>query len=60
MAKNKYRVIIGCQSDKTGKRYEPGDTCTGADFPARVIGNWLEIGVLAVEPEEVEDGGGKE
>ena len=41
-----YKVLIGCQNDRTGKRFEPGDACTDKDFSKAVIKNWLEIGVL--------------
>jgi hypothetical protein len=55
-----YLVLIGCESDTTGERYEPGETCATGDFPAGVIANWLEIGVLTPaiipepEPEPIE------
>ena len=41
-----YKVLIGCQNDRTGKRFEPGDVCTDKDFSKAVIKNWLSIGVL--------------
>ena len=41
-----YKVLIGCQNDRTGKRFEPGDTCSDKDFSKAVIKNWLKIGVL--------------
>lgn len=44
----KYKVLIPCRSDKSGKEYKPGDTLTGKEFPKAVIENWLEIGVLEV------------
>ena len=51
MAKaKKYNVLIGCERDPKGKdpgaRFEPGDTVTEADFPAKVIKGWVEKGVL--------------
>ena len=55
-----YIVLVGCESDITGERYEPGETCATGDFPAGVIANWLEIGVLTPaiipepEPEPIE------
>jgi len=52
----KYKVLIPCRSDKSGKKYQPGDTLTGTEFPKEVIANWLEIGVL----EAVKDGDRKE
>lgn len=42
-----YMCIVGCENDKTGKRFEPGDTVSDKDFSPEVIANWLEIGVLA-------------
>ena len=41
-----YKVLVGIENDRTGKRFEPGDVCTNKDFSKAVIKNWLEIGVL--------------
>lgn len=54
----KYNVLVGCENDKTGKRFEPGDTCKDGDFPKRVIKDFIQIGVL--EPiEDKENGKGQ-
>lgn len=62
MAKKKetavaYVVLIGCQNDKTGKTYSPGDVVTTGDFPQAVITAWLKSDppVLAVK-EAADDG----
>ena len=46
----KYKVLIGCQNDKTGKRFEPGDTVSDKDFPKLVIKHWLEKSILKGTP----------
>lgn len=62
MAKTKqtavaYVVLTGCQNDKTGKTYSPGDMVTTDDFPQAAITAWLKSNppVLAVK-EAVDDG----
>ena len=52
----KYKVLIECRSDKSGKTYQPGEVITGREFPKDVVANWLEIGVLKA----VEDGSREE
>lgn len=46
-----YVVLIGCQNDKTGATFAPGDIVTSADFSAAVIAGWLTCDppVLAVK-----------
>lgn len=39
----RYRVLIACSDDETGAAFTPGDTVTAADFPERVIANWLRL-----------------
>ena len=48
MAKKKvrYKVVVGVESDRKSTRFEPGETVTDDDFPAKVIKNWLAKGVL--------------
>jgi hypothetical protein len=38
----KYRVLIDCVNDATGKRYKPGAVVTTADFPQAVINAWVK------------------
>lgn len=45
-----YTATVGLTNDKTGKRFEPGDTVKDTDFPKPVIKAWLDRGHL------VEDG----
>lgn len=55
-----YEVMVGVESDKKNKRFEPGDVVTDKDFPKYVISTWVERGILLPmqnEPEEVDDGG---
>jgi len=47
----KYKVLVPCKSDKHGKSYQIDDIISHTAFPAGVIKNWLEIGVL----EELEE-----
>jgi len=62
---NEYTVIVGVESDKRKKRFEPGDVVNEKDFPKSVIENWVKKGVLFpmqekqkdINPEEVDDGG---
>jgi hypothetical protein len=51
-----YRVLIGCGNDKTGASYAPGDVVTTADFPERVIADWLSMSppVVALLEEVIE------
>jgi hypothetical protein len=53
----RYKVVVGVDSDKKGKRWEPGDVVTERDFPKYVIAEWVEQGVLEPEDQEVDDGG---
>lgn len=55
MTKKKYKVLVRVTSDKTRKEFLPGDELTGAEFPKKVIENWLEIGVLDKLEEDVLD-----
>ncbi len=45
-------VLIPCRKGKV--RFSPGEYVSQNDFGAKVIENWLEIGVL----KEVNNGGG--
>ena len=53
----KYKVLVPCKSDKKGKIYQIDDIISHTAFPAPVIQNWLEIGVLelVVEDKETEE-----
>lgn len=42
-----WRVNVQCSSDKTGKEYEPGDIVVKGDFPAAIIQEWVDMGVLS-------------
>ncbi len=67
-----FRVLIGCEDDHTGKRFEPGDTCTEADFSEGAIEGLIQAGALtpdsirmapkpkAKDARKVTDGGGQE
>lgn len=49
----RYKVLIDCRNDATGKAYKPGAyVVAGEDFPADVCENWTEITppVLAPAP----------
>lgn len=50
---HKYIVVSPIRSDRTKKSYPVGAIIDNGDFPAAIIANWLEIGVL-----EVTDGDG--
>lgn len=43
MAKKRYRVLVGCESDVKGTRYEPGDIIETGDFSNKTIKEWLEL-----------------
>lgn len=69
MSEQRYRVLVLCHNDATGKSYRPGRVIGPKAFPAEVIENWLEIGVLreelaapvatGVTGEKKEDDGGR-
>ena len=52
--KVQYVAQVAVSSDKTNRRFTPGDVVTIVDFPAQVIENWLELGVL-VEQEKKDE-----
>jgi hypothetical protein len=37
-----YVALVGCQNDKTGEAFKPGDIVQADDFPAAVIADWLK------------------
>lgn len=41
-----YVATTGLTNDATGARFEQGAEICETDFPADVIANWIEIGVL--------------
>lgn len=43
MAKKKYKVLVGCQNDARGTRFEPGDEIETGDFSAKTIREWLAL-----------------
>ena len=47
---DKYKVLISCKNDKTGKAYLIGDVITKKDFQVKVIKGWL-----AKEPPVLEE-----
>lgn len=51
-----YQVLVPCRNDETGRAFQPGEAVTADDFPAAVIENWLEIGVLAPRAADPEGG----
>ena len=52
-APKRYEVVMGIEDDNLGKRHEPGEIVSLEDWPAEVIAQWLEAGVI-VEAGEAE------
>ena len=44
-----YEAQTGLTNDKTGKRWEAGDTVKDGDFTKKVVAHWLKKGVLTVK-----------
>lgn len=42
----KFEAKVGLNSDVTGKRFEPGDIVTEADFETSILEHWLKQGKL--------------
>lgn len=55
-----YKTTVGLDNDKTGKRFEIGDTVQDGDFSAKIIALWVKAGVLIKQQDEVNDGGDTE
>lgn len=43
----KYIALTGLNNDKTGKRFDPGDTVTNKDFSKSIIQHWLQTNRIA-------------
>lgn len=50
-SKQTYRALRGVENKK-GERYEAGEVIPANAFPAAVIANWLERGILEAEQEQ--------
>ncbi len=56
----KFKVLIACRSDKTGKAYEPGEIIPARAFPPAVVADWLKTVPPVLEPVEEEEKDGSD